>query len=54
MYKKEVQNERVEMQKALNKCQTEKLKEALQDKIDREKEILEGQKDYQIVLNLKK
>ena len=42
------------MQKALNKCQTEKLHGALAEKVEREKMILEGQRDVQIVQNLKK
>ena len=53
-YKKEVQKEKIEMQKALNKCQTEKLHGALLEKVEREKMILEGQRDEQIVQNLKK
>ena len=53
-YKKEVQKEKIEMQKALNKCQTEKLHGALAEKVEREKMILEGQRDEQIVQNLKK
>ena len=53
-YKKEVQKEKIEMQKALNKCQTEKLHGALMEKVEREKMILEGQRDEQIIQNLKK
>ena len=40
-YKKEVQKHRIDQQKALNKCQTEKLHEQLQDKVDREQAILD-------------